>query len=202
MCVLLRILDGHDLLPLLEGKTKRSQHEFMFHYCGVHLNAVRWHPPGSEYTHSCTHTHIHTYIKGLMFLRGFFCNFFRRLSFQSALLHCELQQHTNVLVPRWHPHTPRPATCLRCDLWPLGGSALDGGDRGTSRRGAAAGSRCRAGTPADTDAPWEPAVVAERAVETMVTAMLRHFPLLLLLRDFVIAGAVLDGGNFLSSVGA
>lgn len=43
-----RILDGHDLLPLLEGKTKRSQHEFMFHYCGVHLNAVRWHPPGSD----------------------------------------------------------------------------------------------------------------------------------------------------------
>uniref|UniRef100_A0A3Q3VU57 Sulfatase N-terminal domain-containing protein n=1 Tax=Mola mola TaxID=94237 RepID=A0A3Q3VU57_MOLML len=43
-----RELDGHDLMPLLEGKVARSQHEFMFHYCGVYLNAVRWHPHGSE----------------------------------------------------------------------------------------------------------------------------------------------------------
>ncbi|KAG1956199.1 arylsulfatase D [Pimephales promelas] len=43
-----RILDGHDLMPLLEGKTNRSQHEFMFHYCGIYLNAVRWHPHDSD----------------------------------------------------------------------------------------------------------------------------------------------------------
>lgn len=43
-----RLLDGHNLMPLLEGTAERSQHEFMFHYCGVYLNAVRWHPPGSD----------------------------------------------------------------------------------------------------------------------------------------------------------
>ncbi|XP_016119561.1 arylsulfatase H-like [Sinocyclocheilus grahami] len=35
-------------MPLLEGRTNRSQHEFMFHYCGMYLNAVRWHPPDSD----------------------------------------------------------------------------------------------------------------------------------------------------------
>lgn len=43
-----RTLDGHNLMPLLEGTVQRSHHEFMFHYCGVYLNAVRWRPPGSE----------------------------------------------------------------------------------------------------------------------------------------------------------
>ncbi|ROL48903.1 Arylsulfatase D [Anabarilius grahami] len=43
-----RILDGRDLMPLLEGKTNRSEHEFMFHYCGMYLNAVRWHPHNSD----------------------------------------------------------------------------------------------------------------------------------------------------------
>ncbi|XP_062390621.1 arylsulfatase D isoform X2 [Sardina pilchardus] len=43
-----RVLDGHDLMPLMEGRTERSEHEFMFHYCGMYLNAVRWHPPGSD----------------------------------------------------------------------------------------------------------------------------------------------------------
>lgn len=43
-----RILDGHDLMPLLEGQSNRSQHEFMFHYCGMYLNAVRWHPADSD----------------------------------------------------------------------------------------------------------------------------------------------------------
>uniref|UniRef100_A0A3B5A2X4 Arylsulfatase D-like n=1 Tax=Stegastes partitus TaxID=144197 RepID=A0A3B5A2X4_9TELE len=37
-----RQLDGYNLMPLLEGKVGRSEHEFMFHYCGVYLNAVRW----------------------------------------------------------------------------------------------------------------------------------------------------------------
>lgn len=39
-------------MPLLEGKVERSDHEFMFHYCGVYLNAVRWHPPGSKFIHT------------------------------------------------------------------------------------------------------------------------------------------------------
>nr|XP_020463369.1 arylsulfatase H-like [Monopterus albus] len=43
-----RHLDGYNIMPLLEGKVERSEHEFMFHYCGVYLHAVRWHPPGSD----------------------------------------------------------------------------------------------------------------------------------------------------------
>eukprot|EP00076_Gallus_gallus_P036853 XP_025002391.1 steryl-sulfatase isoform X6 [Gallus gallus] len=39
-----RIIDGHDLMPLLQGKVIRSKHEFLFHYCNAYLNAVRWHP--------------------------------------------------------------------------------------------------------------------------------------------------------------
>ncbi|KAM5197298.1 steryl-sulfatase isoform 3-T10 [Hipposideros larvatus] len=42
-----RIIDGHDLMPLLLGQRQRSEHEFLFHYCNVYLNAVRWHPPNS-----------------------------------------------------------------------------------------------------------------------------------------------------------
>ncbi|XP_061698588.1 arylsulfatase D isoform X2 [Syngnathoides biaculeatus] len=40
--------DGHNLMPLLEGKVDRSEHEFMFHYCGSHLHAARWHPADSD----------------------------------------------------------------------------------------------------------------------------------------------------------
>ncbi|NXK88634.1 STS sulfatase, partial [Formicarius rufipectus] len=43
-----RIIDGRDLLPLLQGKVTRSKHEFLFHYCNAYLNAVRWHPGNSE----------------------------------------------------------------------------------------------------------------------------------------------------------
>uniref|UniRef100_A0A9L0T6K6 Steroid sulfatase n=1 Tax=Equus caballus TaxID=9796 RepID=A0A9L0T6K6_HORSE len=39
-----RIIDGRDLMPLLQGKSQRSDHEFLFHYCNFYLNAVRWHP--------------------------------------------------------------------------------------------------------------------------------------------------------------
>lgn len=42
-----RIIDGRDLMPLLRGETQRSEHEFLFHYCNVYLNAIRWHPPNS-----------------------------------------------------------------------------------------------------------------------------------------------------------
>ncbi|XP_042644189.1 steryl-sulfatase isoform X4 [Tyto alba] len=43
-----RIIDGHDLMPLLQGEVTRSKHEFLFHYCNAYLNAVRWHPGNSE----------------------------------------------------------------------------------------------------------------------------------------------------------
>ncbi|NXU53812.1 STS sulfatase, partial [Turnix velox] len=43
-----RIIDGHDLMPLLQGKVTQSKHEFLFHYCNAYLNAVRWHPRNSE----------------------------------------------------------------------------------------------------------------------------------------------------------
>uniref|UniRef100_A0A8C9G4M9 Uncharacterized protein n=1 Tax=Pavo cristatus TaxID=9049 RepID=A0A8C9G4M9_PAVCR len=38
-----RVIDGRTLLPLLQGIVQHSEHEFMFHYCGVVLHAVRWH---------------------------------------------------------------------------------------------------------------------------------------------------------------
>ncbi|XP_052025678.1 steryl-sulfatase isoform X2 [Apodemus sylvaticus] len=66
-----RVIDGRDLMPLLRGHTHRSEHEFLFHYCGAYLNAVRWHngssvwkafyftpnfdPPGSN---GCFSTHV------------------------------------------------------------------------------------------------------------------------------------------------
>ncbi|XP_073918920.1 steryl-sulfatase isoform X3 [Castor canadensis] len=42
-----RIIDGRDLMPLLQGESQRSEHEFLFHYCNAYLNAVRWHPQNS-----------------------------------------------------------------------------------------------------------------------------------------------------------
>uniref|UniRef100_A0A8D2DWB4 Steryl-sulfatase n=1 Tax=Sciurus vulgaris TaxID=55149 RepID=A0A8D2DWB4_SCIVU len=39
-----RIIDGRDLMPLLEGRSRRSEHEFLFHYCNAYLSAVRWSP--------------------------------------------------------------------------------------------------------------------------------------------------------------
>ncbi|XP_042316975.1 arylsulfatase H isoform X1 [Sceloporus undulatus] len=38
-----RTIDGQDLMPLLRGLVQHSGHEFMFHYCGIYLHAVRWH---------------------------------------------------------------------------------------------------------------------------------------------------------------
>uniref|UniRef100_A0A8D0L143 Steroid sulfatase n=1 Tax=Sphenodon punctatus TaxID=8508 RepID=A0A8D0L143_SPHPU len=43
-----RIIDGHDLMPLLQGKILQAEHEFLFHYCNAYLNAVRWHPGNSD----------------------------------------------------------------------------------------------------------------------------------------------------------
>ncbi|MBZ3881861.1 Arylsulfatase H [Sciurus carolinensis] len=38
-----RVIDGRNLMPLLEGRVVHSDHEFLFHYCGRYLHAVRWH---------------------------------------------------------------------------------------------------------------------------------------------------------------
>uniref|UniRef100_F6YTC1 Arylsulfatase D n=1 Tax=Xenopus tropicalis TaxID=8364 RepID=F6YTC1_XENTR len=38
-----RIIDGRNLMPLLKKQALHSEHEFLFHYCGSHLHAVRWH---------------------------------------------------------------------------------------------------------------------------------------------------------------
>ncbi|KAM9320261.1 steryl-sulfatase [Gastrophryne carolinensis] len=37
-----RIIDGVDLMPLIQQRTVTSDHEFLFHYCNAYLNAVRW----------------------------------------------------------------------------------------------------------------------------------------------------------------
>lgn len=36
------ILDGKDMSSLLDGTRSIPEHEFMFHYCGNKLNAIRW----------------------------------------------------------------------------------------------------------------------------------------------------------------
>ena len=43
-----RVIDGKDLLPLLTNKTQQSSHEFIFHYCGNQVHAVRYHPENSD----------------------------------------------------------------------------------------------------------------------------------------------------------
>lgn len=48
-----RVLDGRDLLPLLQFKESKSPHEFIYHYCGPHLQAARYRPPKG----TCTQIH-------------------------------------------------------------------------------------------------------------------------------------------------
>ncbi|XP_054979590.1 steryl-sulfatase [Sorex araneus] len=43
-----RVIDGRDLMPLLQGTRAVSEHEFLFHYCNFYLNAVRWRPRNSS----------------------------------------------------------------------------------------------------------------------------------------------------------
>ncbi|KAM3934289.1 arylsulfatase H-like [Leptodactylus fuscus] len=42
-----RIIDGKNLMPLLTRQSPHSEHEFLFHYCGTKLHAVRWHQKAS-----------------------------------------------------------------------------------------------------------------------------------------------------------
>ncbi|CAH2220491.1 arylsulfatase D-like isoform X2 [Pelobates cultripes] len=42
-----KIIDGRSLVPLLKNQATHSEHEFLFHYCGRNLHAVRWHQKDS-----------------------------------------------------------------------------------------------------------------------------------------------------------
>ncbi|XP_008934799.1 PREDICTED: arylsulfatase D-like, partial [Merops nubicus] len=42
-----RVIDGRNLVPLLQGRAQKSEHEFLFHYCGAYLHAARWHQKDS-----------------------------------------------------------------------------------------------------------------------------------------------------------
>lgn len=39
-----RIIDGSNILPLLRKESTTASHEFLFHYCGIHVHAVRYIP--------------------------------------------------------------------------------------------------------------------------------------------------------------
>ncbi|XP_040279680.1 arylsulfatase H-like isoform X1 [Bufo bufo] len=43
-----RVIDGKDIMPLLQGLVPNSDHEFMFHYCDDYLHAVRWQQTSSD----------------------------------------------------------------------------------------------------------------------------------------------------------
>ncbi|XP_070258789.1 arylsulfatase F-like [Myotis yumanensis] len=43
-----RVIDGRNLMPLLQGQVQRSEHEFLFHYCSRFLHAARWRPKDSD----------------------------------------------------------------------------------------------------------------------------------------------------------
>ena len=43
-----RIVDGKDLLPLVTNKMQQSSHEFIFHYCGNQVHAIRYSPKKSD----------------------------------------------------------------------------------------------------------------------------------------------------------
>ncbi|XP_066456013.1 steryl-sulfatase isoform X2 [Eleutherodactylus coqui] len=43
-----RIIDGLDLMPLIQRESVTSEHEFLFHYCNAYLNAVRWNQRNSS----------------------------------------------------------------------------------------------------------------------------------------------------------
>ena len=43
-----RVIDGKDLLPLLTNMKQESSHQFIFHYCGNQVHAVRYHPKDTD----------------------------------------------------------------------------------------------------------------------------------------------------------
>lgn len=49
-----RVIDGKDMLPLLQFKESKSPHKFMYHYCGEHLQATRYRPPQGDILYKAT----------------------------------------------------------------------------------------------------------------------------------------------------
>ncbi len=45
-----RIIDSKNILPLLTQEEVVSPHQFMFHYCGTAIHAVRYRPPTGNVT--------------------------------------------------------------------------------------------------------------------------------------------------------
>ncbi|XP_066269118.1 arylsulfatase H-like isoform X1 [Branchiostoma lanceolatum] len=45
-----RVIDGRNILPLLGGAKQPSPHDFLFHYCGEYLHAVRYRPRDGNVT--------------------------------------------------------------------------------------------------------------------------------------------------------
>ncbi|XP_066295273.1 arylsulfatase D-like [Branchiostoma lanceolatum] len=45
-----RVIDGRNILPLLGGAVDTSPHDFLFHYCGEYLHAVRYMPRDGNVT--------------------------------------------------------------------------------------------------------------------------------------------------------
>ncbi|XP_013036077.3 arylsulfatase D-like isoform X3 [Anser cygnoides] len=68
-----RVIDGRDLMPLLQGRVEHSEHEFLFHYCGIHLHAVRWYQKDSGATWKAHYVtpNFHPLGAGACYDRGF-----------------------------------------------------------------------------------------------------------------------------------
>ncbi|KAH3836225.1 hypothetical protein DPMN_109595 [Dreissena polymorpha] len=58
-----RLIDGVDILPLLQGHTEAAPHEFMFHYCGNKLHATRYIPNTGKHVWKWV-THLPRYKPG------------------------------------------------------------------------------------------------------------------------------------------
>lgn len=189
-------------MDLLQGRVERSNHEFLFHYCGSYLNAVRWHPQNSKSvelplpwnrrrTNFLLHLHftcLFSVIVGKLVAVGFlpaasFCVSLRQLRLESFLLHPQLlpgerdglPPHARLLLQPILRHPPRPAAALRPVPGPIGGHA-PGPRHGTGvprRSGCAAGSGRE--SPEEREARGESDVSVEHRLEAVAAAL----PLLL-----------------------
>lgn len=128
-----RKIDGHDLMDLLEGRVEMSNHEFLFHYCGSYLNAVRWRPQNSKSVHlpSRIQRSLAVYTVHARYMCCVF--YFRQLHLESLLLHPELLPrerngvlpHARLLLRAVIRDLPRPPAALRSVEGPVGDHAAD-----------------------------------------------------------------------------
>lgn len=193
-----RHLDGYNLMPLLEGKAQRSEHEFMFHYCGSNLHAVRWHPPGSRFTHVKTDLvhHVQENTTSSPQVYNLLVKTdatpppsrppVRRLRLQGALLHSQLlPSGIRRMLRHWDLHVlwetrdaAGAAADLRPSARPLGVSPSELRHWAALRRDPGAERQSCAETPAGGGRCGKPADVGENSVETVAAALLRDFPVL------------------------